>query len=131
MAKTKFVLEYDMHGASVTLLWQYIHLPQGLELWFADRVDQSGKTFTFYWDDESHQAQLLSMRSGVYMRFRWAADAQLPERPYFEIRISASELTGNKALLITDFADGDDEQLELQSIWDQQVDLLSRQLGFS
>ena len=128
MTKTKFVLEYDMRGASVTLLWQYVHLPQGLELWFADRVEQSGKTFTFYWDDEPHVAQLLSMRSGVYMRFRWNDPAA--QKTYFEIRISVSELTDNKTLVITDFAESPDDQYELQGIWDQQIDVLRRQLGF-
>lgn len=128
MAKTKFVTEFDMRGASVELLWQYIHLPQGLELWFADSVTQSGKTFTFYWDDEPHEALLLSMRSGVFVRFRW--NDGLSDKTFFEIRISISELTGNKTLKITDFAESAEEEQELRDIWEQQAGELRRRLGF-
>lgn len=42
MAKTQFKIEYDMQGVPVTLLWQYIFMPHGLEQWFADEVRQDG-----------------------------------------------------------------------------------------
>ena len=58
MSKTKFTVEYDMQGAPVTLLWQYLFMPQGLELWFADEVQQEAKQFVFFWDGEIGRAHV-------------------------------------------------------------------------
>lgn len=127
MAKTQFKIEYDMQGVPVTLLWQYIFMPHGLEQWFADEVRQNGKTFTFIWDDVPQQAALVSVRSGVYARFHWKDDGR--ERTFFEMRILVSELTDNKTLQITDFADSPDDVPESKDMWNQSIAALKRRLG--
>ncbi len=127
MAKTKFTIEYDMQGVPVTLLWQYLFMPQGLELWFADEVKQNGKSFSFIWNGVAQEASLISMRNGVYVRFHWKDDGH--ERTFFEMRIVVSELTDNKTLVITDFAESPDDEQEVREMWDQSVATLKRTLG--
>lgn len=128
MDKEKFTLEYDMRGVSSSLLWQYLSTPQGLEAWFAPVVSQNGKIFTLGWDGgQSQQASLSSFRTGVYIRFHWLAAGH--DHSFFEMRIIVSELTGEKALQITDFASPDDDADELRELWDQQIDELKRNLG--
>ncbi len=128
MSKTKFTIEFDLQGVPVTLLWQYLYMPQGLELWFADTVQQNGKNFTFIWDDVPQEASLVSVRSGVYVRFHWKDDGR--EHTFFEMKIEVSELTDNKTLVITDFADSPDEVADMIDLWNHQVDALKRRLGF-
>ncbi len=127
MSKTKFTVEYDMQGAPVTLLWQYLFMPQGLELWFADEVQQEAKQFVFFWDGVPQQASLVSVRMGAYVRFHWKADGR--ERTFFEMRINVSELTDNKTLLITDFADSEDEVKEITELWNHSIEKLKRCIG--
>ncbi len=127
MAKTKFTIEYDMQGVPVPLLWQYLFMPQGLELWFADEVVQNGKSFTFSWEDSSQEASLVSMRTGGYVRFHWKDDSN--RRTFFELRITVSELTGNRTLVVTDFADSPDDEAEMTNVWNHAIDELKRCIG--
>lgn len=129
MSKTKFTIEYNMQGAPVTLLWQYLFMPEGLELWFADEVRQEAKQYVFVWDGMPQRASLISMRTGTYVRFHWKVDGN--ERTFFEMRIIVSELTDNKTLLITDFADDEEDVEVMTDLWNQSVDRLKRCIGCS
>jgi len=128
MPKTKFNLEYSLGHTSPSRLWNHLHTDAGLESWFADRVEQDGKQFTFHWGEASQRASLVSLRRDVYVRYRWNDDQ---ERTFFEMRISKSELTDETTLSVTDYADNDDDQEELTDLWNQQVDNLKRSLGVS
>jgi len=128
MAKNKFCVEYSLGHASPTRVWPYLCQVQGLEAWFADRVDQDGKKFSFHWGDTSQDAALLSMRRDVYVRYRWNTDEP---HIFFELRISHGELTDETTLTVTDHAADDDEQDDLTDLWDQQVDKLRRNLGIN
>ena len=107
-------------------LWNHLQSDAGLEGWFADRVDQSEKEYTFYWGEAEQHASLVSMRRDVYVRYRWSDDET---HTFFEMRITRSELTDVTTLSITDFATDDDDKSELTDLWDQQVESLKRLLG--
>lgn len=128
MAKIKFTIEYAMGHTSASRLWGFLHNVPGLEAWFADRVEQDGKHYVFYWGDAMQEAALVSMRRDVYVRFHWVDDE---ERTFFEIRIGHSELTDETSLTITDFADDKDDAAELTELWNQQVDNLKRNIGIN
>ncbi len=125
MDKIKFTLEFDMKSVPVMLLWTYISSPSGLEQWFADKVEHEGKQMTFYWGGEPAEANQLSIRTGVSVKFRWADDET---KSYFEMKILVSELTDDTVLAITDFAEPDDLD-DAKELWTNQVDSLKRRLG--
>ena len=58
------------------------------------------------------------------VRFNWVDEDDI----YFEFRITRDELTGDVSLLITDFAE-EDEQDETRDLWDTQIADLKHVLG--
>ncbi|MCI6933885.1 MAG: START-like domain-containing protein, partial [Bacteroidales bacterium] len=86
-----------------------------------------GKNYTIVWDDEPHDALLLSARQNSHVRFHWKDDADEPT--FFEMRILVSELTHGRTLKITDFASNDDDVEEFTELWNNSVDMLNRNLG--
>lgn len=127
MPKTKFTIEYDMRGVPISLLWQYITMPQDIELWFADEVKQDGRDFCFIWNGVAQEASLVSIRPNSYVRFHWKDDGR--ERTFFELKIAESELTTNKTLVITDFADSPEDVDDAKELWNQSIEQLKRNLG--
>ena len=126
MARKKFVIEYDFEKVPLSLLWQFLYTNSGLETWYADEVTNDGKNYTIVWDDEPHDALLLSARQNSHVRFHWKDDADEPT--FFEMRILVSELTHGRTLKITDFAANDDEVEEFTELWNNSVDMLKRNL---
>lgn len=126
MSKEKFVLEYDFKKISPTILWEFLNTPQGLEEWFADKVECNEKEFTFYWNKTPQMAQMVNSRIGVFVRFHWTDEGN--DRTFFEMRITTSELTGATMLSVTDFASTDEKE-ELQELWDNEIERLQRRLG--
>ena len=126
MNKEKFVVEYDFKKVSPSLLWGFLSSAAGLSEWFAERVENRNKAYTFYWNKMPQTATLLASRVGVFVRFHWDDDAN--ERTFFEMRITSSELTGATMLVVTDFA----EPVEIddsQELWDNEIERLQRKLG--
>ena len=70
MARKKFVIEYDFEKVPLSLLWQFLYTNSGLETWYADEVTNDGKNYTIVWDDEPHDALLLSARQNSHVRKR-------------------------------------------------------------
>lgn len=130
MNKEKYTLEYDMKSVPVMLLWNYIATPPGLSQWFADKVIQEGKEFTFVWNKSEVYAAQIGVRLGSFIRFRWEEDDEsvIGEKYFLELKISVSEITENTTLSITDFA-FDDEKESSRELWDHQIDILRRMLG--
>jgi len=60
-----------------------------------------------------------------YVRFQWIDE---DDDTYFEFRITKDELTGDVALVITDFADTDEIE-DSKDLWDSQVSELRRAIG--
>ena len=48
MSKEKIYLEYPLKG-SAAMIWKFIGSSAGLSPWFADKVENIDRTFSFYW----------------------------------------------------------------------------------
>ena len=123
--KHKIEIE-DIFSSSVKVLYNRLSTTGGLAEWFADDVDQKGDIFTFTWKDSEQDAELIEMIPNTSIKFRWL-DAE-EEEEYFEFVIKQDSLTGDIALLITDFVD-EDEQDDAVYLWDKHLDKLHRILG--
>lgn len=125
--KIKYELEFPIQ-ASPQLLYTYISTPSGLSEWYADNVNSRGELFTFIWDGSEEQAKLLVKKSGERVKFRWLEDEEEGSTCYFEIRIQVDEITKDVSLMVTDFAE-DDEQDESKMLWENMIGSLKQVLG--
>lgn len=118
-------MEFDMKSAPVSLLWPYISTANGLQQWFADKVDVIGKDYEFQWNQVPQTAHLLSHRAGSHVRFHWTDE---DPKVYFEMRIAVNELTDSTVLAVIDYAEPGDED-DTRDLWASQVDALRRVIG--
>jgi uncharacterized protein YndB with AHSA1/START domain len=124
--KKKITLEYTLNS-SPKILYTRLSTPGGLSEWFADDVNVNGNTYIFFWEGEEFKADVVQKRENKYIRFRWQ-DADEPETSCMEFRISLDELTGDVALIITDFTEEEDQESAIE-LWDSQVGKLKHVLG--
>ncbi|MCB9261779.1 MAG: SRPBCC domain-containing protein [Flavobacteriales bacterium] len=124
MERVKLELEF-LIKSSPTILFNYISTPSGLVEWFADDVNVKGKKYTFFWDGDENTAELVSKTNGKFVKFKWD-DSE--EGEFFEMEIQKDELTGDIALVVTDYAD-EDEADEISMLWESQVGDLRNALG--
>ena len=122
--KTKYELEYTLN-TSPNILFNRLSTPEGLSEWFADNVNLRKGKYTFIWEGTEQEASVLQRKSNKFIRFRWDDDE---EDAYFEFRIRTDELTGDVALLITDFAE-EDEKDDAVDLWDTQISELKHAIG--
>lgn len=123
--KIKIELEY-MIKSSPRILYNFLSTPSGLSEWFADDVNIQNGIYSFFWEDSEEKARLLVAREFDLVRFKWLSTEN--DDTYFEMRIKIDELTGDVALIITDFAPKDELQ-EVQMLWDAQIHDLQKALG--
>ena len=126
MAKVKFELEIPIH-ASPHMLYQYISSPSNLQEWFADKVNSRGKEYSFIWDGEEEKAELITKKSDERIRFKWLESEG--DDSFFEIKIQVDALTKDVSLIITDFADDENEVEESKQLWENQIDELRHTIG--
>ncbi len=125
MAKReKLVMEFLVRS-SPNILFNYISSPSGLLEWFADDVNVKGKVYKFIWEGEENPAELIRKVNGKVVRFQFLDN---PEDEYLELEISKDELTGDIALVVTDWCD-EEEYDEMQLLWESQVQELRNTLG--
>ncbi|MDR1344520.1 MAG: hypothetical protein LBJ39_04115 [Tannerellaceae bacterium] len=122
--KEKFHIEYVFDTVSRRSLWNHLTTSQGLSSWFAENVRIDNNRYIFKWDKEEQEAEVLSMKPEISIRYGWLED----EATYFEFIIHTIELTGSIALEITDFAEPEEKQ-DAIGLWDTQVEELKRTLG--
>ncbi|MFV0541581.1 MAG: START-like domain-containing protein [Aestuariibaculum sp.] len=125
--KIKFEIEFSIQ-ASPQLIYNYISTPSGLSEWFADNVNSRGELFTFIWDDSEEKAKLVSKKTGERIKFRWLDDED-DKSVYFEIKIIVDDITKDVSLIVTDFADDEDEIEESKMLWTNQISDLKQVLG--
>ena len=123
--RRKIELEY-IFSSSVKVLFSRLSTPAGLSEWFADDVFQKGNQFIFIWNGSEQPATLVELKSNAVVRFRW--DDAEEEDEYFEFNIHVEPLTGDVALIITDFADEGDVE-DATRLWNTQMDELRRVTG--
>jgi uncharacterized protein YndB with AHSA1/START domain len=124
--KMKFELEYTLNS-SPKVLFSRLSTPEGLCEWFADNVTVDGDLFSFYWDKSVSKARLSALKENKLVRFEWT-DREGEESNYFEFKINIEELTGDVALIITDFIEPEEKE-DATSLWDSQITDLKRLLG--
>ena len=117
--RRKIELEY-IFSSSVKVLFSRLSTPAGLSEF------QKGNQFIFIWNGSEQPATLVELKSNAVVRFRW--DDAEEEDEYFEFNIHVEPLTGDVALIITDFAD-EDEVNDTIELWNKQMDILHRNLG--
>ena len=123
--KKQFELEYIINS-SPRVLYNRLSTASGLSEWFADNVTVKGKILTFIWEGTEQKAELICRKDSKYVRFHWMDDED--KNSFFEFRINIEEITGDVALLITDFAE-DDEKEDSIDLWDTQIAELKHVIG--
>ena len=121
-----YQLEYPLHS-SIKILYERLSTISGLSEWFADDVNVSRDgIYTFTWEGSSQEAELISKKKGEHIRFRWL-DSETDE--YFEFRIQIDELTSDVSLILSDFADDEEDKEDATNLWDAQIDNLKHLIG--
>jgi uncharacterized protein YndB with AHSA1/START domain len=123
--KTKYELEYTFN-TSPNFLYSRLSTPEGLSEWFADNVNLKRGKFQFIWEGAEQEATVIQKKTNKFIRFHWEDDED--QEHYFEFRIHTDELTGDVALLITDFAE-EDEKDDAIDLWDSQISELKHGIG--
>ena len=124
--RIKFEMEFPIK-VSQKLLFQYISTPSGLSEWFADNVNSRGEIFIFIWDDSEESAKLIRKNNNDKIQFQWLDDESTDF--YFELRIQFDEITKDVSLIVTDFADDEEEVEESKLLWTNQIADLKKVLG--
>jgi uncharacterized protein YndB with AHSA1/START domain len=124
--RLKFEMEYTMN-CSPKVLFSRLSTPEGLGEWFAENVNVDGDLFTFIWNNIESKARLSALKENKLVRFEWE-NLDNEEENYFEFKINIDELTGDLALIITDFAEADEKEDSIY-LWDSQIAELKRLLG--
>ena len=124
--RIKFEMEFPIK-VSQKLLFQYISTPSGLSEWFSDNVNSRGEIFIFIWDDSEESAKLIRKTNNEKIQFQWLDDEDTDY--YFELRIQFDEITKDVSLIVTDFAEDEDEVEESKLLWTNQISDLKKVLG--
>ena len=66
--KAKFVLEYTIN-CSPQVLYPRLSTPSGLSEWFADNVTLKGNMFTFEWEENEQNAEIVGKKENKYVFF--------------------------------------------------------------
>ena len=123
--KNKFEIEFPIRS-SLRILYNQISSPDGLSEWFADNVNLNGKMYTFFWDGDEQEAELLSKKNNQGIKFRWVGE---PSDTYFELRLEVDEITQDISLMVTDFAEDEEDEEESKLLWDKQIEKLRQSIG--
>ena len=137
MSKFEYNAEYEIR-ASIKMIYPYISTPQGLEEWFADKVEVlENKFLNIHWDNEQHFAKIVSQRNNSLIRYKFIDSIEeaktrrrgkQADNNFLELRLNYSELTDTTYLLITDYSEMNDEEV-LEELWDGLVETLREKLG--
>jgi uncharacterized protein YndB with AHSA1/START domain len=125
--KEKYTIEINLN-ASPKLIYPRLSTPSGLSEWFADDVNAKGDLFSFNWNSVIQNARVISSKEPKFIRFRWIEDEENKDDYFFEFKIETQEMSGNTALIVTDFAEPSDLE-DAKSLWESQVGELKHLLG--
>ena len=122
----KYNLEFQI-TSSLNILYNRLSNPSGLAVWFADDVIIKDKIYSFFWDGQKQDAKLLNKKDNKFIRFKWVDDEETEN--YFEFKIQIDDITQDLALIVTDFAEDEDEKQEQTELWSKQIQQLKRAIG--
>ena len=124
-SKNIFQIEFPIRS-SLRILFNQISTPSGLSEWFADNVNLNGKNYTFFWDGDEQEAELLSKKNNQLIKFRWNDE---PKDTFFELKIVIDDITQDISLIITDFAEDEEDEEEAKLLWNKQIEKLRQSIG--
>ena len=124
-SKNQFQMEFPIRS-SLRILYNQISSPDGLSEWFADNVNLRGKMYTFFWDGDEQEAELLTKKNNQNIKFRWLDE---PADTYFELRSEVDEITQDISLMVTDFAEDEEDEEEVKLLWEKQIEKLRQSIG--
>ena len=90
-------------------------------------MNSRGKLYSFIWDGEEEKAELITKKSDDRVRFKWLESEG--DDSFFEIKIEVDALTKDVSLIITDFADDEEEVEASKQLWENQIDELRHTIG--
>src|SRR5687767_7200923 len=105
--KLKYSLEYEIK-CSPKILFSYLSTASGLEGWFADKVTIHEGDFIFHWGQSQQRAKIVSKKDNQTIRYRWLTDDKKDDS-FFQFDIIQDDLTGDVALIVTDFSPEDEK----------------------
>tara|TARA_B100001250_G_scaffold349368_1_gene320512 strand:- start:66 stop:440 length:375 start_codon:yes stop_codon:yes gene_type:complete len=121
----KYTLEFPIKS-SVSVLFNAVSTPDGLSEWFANNVNWKGNVYTFIWDDSEEEAELLKKVNNQLVRFRWLNE---DDDNFFEFKIEVDPVTNDVILLVTDFAEDEEDKENETKLWETQVYALMKRIG--
>ena len=124
-SKNKFQIEFPIRS-SLRILFNQISTPSGLSEWFADNVNLNGKIYKFFWDGDEQEAELLTKKNNQSIKFRWTDE---PKDTFFELKIIVDDITQDISLIITDFAEDNEDEEEAKLLWNKQIEKLRQSIG--
>ncbi len=137
MSKYEYNAEYEIRAA-VKMVYPFISTPQGLEEWFADRVEVlNDKFLNIHWDNEQHIAKIVSQRNNSMIRYQFVDNIEeekiktrgkKKDVNFLELKLNYSELTDTTYLVIKDYSEMNDDEV-LEELWDGLVETLREKLG--
>jgi len=127
MDKEKFQVEHHINS-SKGVLFNMFSTPSGLAEWFCDDVNIKKDVHIFLWDGSEESARLVTKKRDEYIKFRWLEDEEEGLSTFFEFRIKIDDLTGDTAIVITDYAEEEDIE-DAKELWSAQIDRLKQVLG--
>ena len=122
----QYTLEFPIKS-SIQVLYKRLSTPSGLSEWFANDVNIKNGIYTFYWDGSEQSAKLVTKKENKFVKYKWV-DSDEPD-DYFEFKIVVDDMTSDVSLLVTDFADDEEDFEEAKLLWETQVDNLRGALG--
>lgn len=122
----QYTLEFPI-SSSIKVLYKRLSTPSGLSEWFANDVNIKNGVYTFYWDGSEQSAKLVTKKENKFVKYKWI-DSDVAD-DYFEFKIVVDDMTSDVSLLITDFADDEEDFEEAKLLWETQVDNLRGALG--
>ena len=122
----QYTLEFPIRS-SIKVLYKRLSTPSGLSEWFANDVNIKNGVYTFYWDGSEQSAKLVTKKENKFVKYKWVDSEEADD--YFEFKIVVDDMTSDVSLLITDFADDEEDFEEAKLLWETQVDNLRGALG--
>ncbi len=123
-SKEKFQMEFELRS-SRSILFYYLSDSSGLAGWFADDVYEKDGRFTFTWEGSEQVAKRMAVQDNTLIRFQWETET---DGTYFQFEIKEDDITGDIALIITDWANPGERDSN-SKLWESQVLNLRQLIG--
>ena len=121
--KTKVEFEFLLK-TNPAFLFPWFTESDKLKEWFAENVDNDGKSYTFTWEDSENKAEIEELKKNSLIRYKWVNEEDF----YLEFRFEISDLSGDLYLMITDFCK-EEEREETEDLWNFHIDQLRTIIG--